>query len=330
VRTAALVNGPAALRLLAGYASDPRDLIQFELGKVWHYFDAEEYAKSVLADAPLRNGAIWLDRRELLGSVKYLTNLTKVILQDLRSGVDDLDWIRGVPCLDFLNFATENQLLDLTPLREHQGLTKLWIQGKGISGGFDIFDQLPNISETYLRLGDEVRSVDFLTLVPNLERLWLVWMPSVESLAPVRMLGRLKRVDLSVCKTDPVPVVLQCPSLTELHFSDGSLGDGLSRIKEILPRLTRFGVEGASIGDSASLASLTQADFVKLGWSTHPDLRPMVGLSKLRHLLLMGCGPEVDVSPLAALPHRLTIQVGRGDGVRGIDAVRGRHRIIWR
>jgi hypothetical protein len=330
VRTAALVNGPAALRLLAGYASDPRDMIQHELASVWHYFDAEEYAKSVLADAPLRRGAVWLDRRELLGSVKYLTNMTKLIVQDVRSGVEDLDWIHGVPCLDFLNFSTRTPLIDLTPLREHQGLTKLWIQGEGIARGFDVLGELPNLVETYLRLNAEVRSVDFLYLVPNLERLWLEQMPSVESLAPIRTLGRLKRLELSVCKADPAAVVLQCPNLTKLRFLNGSLKNGLGGIKEVLPRLMQFGVEGAPLGDSGPLARLTQATWVSLGRATHPDLGPMVGLSNLRHLNLSGCGPEVDVSPLAALPHKVDIELGRGDDVRGLETVRGQHRIIRR
>jgi hypothetical protein len=54
IRTAALINGPATLRLLAAYAPDPRWRVQEEIAKVWRYFDAEEYAGRVMANAPYR------------------------------------------------------------------------------------------------------------------------------------------------------------------------------------------------------------------------------------------------------------------------------------
>ncbi len=303
-------------------------MIQYELAEVWRYFDAEEYVKSVLAHAPLMSGVINVERREHLGFVRYLTNLTKLHVTDLRDVVD-LDWIRRLPCLDLLNVSTKRPLVDLTPLREHCDLTCLIIQGEGVSGGFDIFSELSNMSGILLNFGSDVRSVDFVNLMPKLTQLWLGRMSSVENLEPIRMLSRLTRLELGTCKADPVPVVLQCPSVTDLRFFEGSLRQDLSRIKPILPRLTSFGVAGAPIGDSAPLSSLTQATSVRLGYLTHPDLRPLVGLSNLRDINLVGCGSEVDVSPLVALPRRVTIRLEQGS-VRGLDAVRGRHRIIRR
>ncbi|WP_117214577.1 NACHT domain-containing protein [Allorhizocola rhizosphaerae] len=58
VHTAALINGPLALDLLAQWARDPRSAVQRELANCWQYFDPADYAGRVLADAPLVDGRI--------------------------------------------------------------------------------------------------------------------------------------------------------------------------------------------------------------------------------------------------------------------------------
>jgi hypothetical protein len=50
-RTAALINWPGALTLLAGYATDPRPRVR--ACPCLQYFDPHEYAQRVRADGPL-------------------------------------------------------------------------------------------------------------------------------------------------------------------------------------------------------------------------------------------------------------------------------------
>ncbi|HEX2419221.1 MAG TPA: NACHT domain-containing protein, partial [Micromonosporaceae bacterium] len=76
VRTAALVNGPAALTTLANYASDPRPRVQRQLIKDWEYFDPSEYANKVLADAPLLSGHVEIRNTVLLPALSRLRRLT--------------------------------------------------------------------------------------------------------------------------------------------------------------------------------------------------------------------------------------------------------------
>lgn len=54
VRTAWLVNGPNALNVLQGYATDQRSLVQEELSRAWRYFDPGEYVAPVLNAMPSR------------------------------------------------------------------------------------------------------------------------------------------------------------------------------------------------------------------------------------------------------------------------------------
>ncbi|MGH3624457.1 MAG: NACHT domain-containing protein [Sciscionella sp.] len=327
VRTAALVNGPAALRLLAGYAPDPRGQIQRELADVWRYFDAEEYAKSVLADAPLRNGSIMVERREHIHLAKHLTNLTSLRVFD-NQNASDLDWIRGAPHLVFLDVVTGKPLTDLSPLREHQGLTDVWLQGYGVAGGFDILGELPNVDNILLRIAENVQSIDFLSSVPNLRTLRLIGMDSVVDLNPIRTLTKLAHLELVGCTVDPVPIVLQCQELTGLGLLDGSLRGGLGSIESILPQLTVLIVTDGPVGNPAPLVSLRQARLLALNGTDITDLRPIAKLPQLRDLSIYGCKPELDISPLIELPQRARIQLQRRQEVRGLEAIRGRHRII--
>jgi hypothetical protein len=301
--------------------------VQRELAEVWPYFDAEEYAKSVLAGAPLRDGLIKVERREHVGMVRHLTKLTRLHVQEW-SRPTDLSWIRGARCLESLNVSSGEPLRDLSALREHKGLKSLWLQGHGMAEGFEHLGELSNIDDIMFGLASDVKSIDFLGLVPGVRSLMLIAMQSIDDLEPIRMLSGLKRLSLSKSEADPVPVLLRCPTITQLTFMDGSLRAGLRSIESILPRLRIFGATGGRVGETALLARLTQVLSVDLQYSDVTDLRPMANLPELRSVTLHGCPPELDVSPLAALPQRVTIRLNRGQEVRGLDTVRDRHRIV--
>jgi hypothetical protein len=327
VRTAALVNGPAALRLLAGYASDPRDGIQQELAKVWRYFDAEEYAKSVLAGAPLREGAVAVERREHIHLAKHLVNLTRLHVFDDRNA-SDIGWIRGAPCLRHFNVIAGKPVVDLSPLQEHQGLSEVFVQGKGLADGFEVLSGLPELGELLLRLPASVESIDFLRSLPNLRLLWFPEMESVVDLDPISALTGLRNLEIGSCAADPVPVVLRCSTLVRLGISTRVLPAGLASLEPILPQLNAFDLYDGFVGDVTPLAKLRKARWVRLHGTEGLDLGPLATLPELQEVILWGSESGLDLSPLAAAPRRMKIRLRRGLEVRGLEAVRGKHRII--
>jgi hypothetical protein len=96
----------------------------------------------------------------------------------------------------------------------------------------------------------------------------------------------------------------------------------------MLPRLKSFSIANSSVGDTAPLVALTQCHFVNLRQTDIVDLRSLANLNKLREIYLYDCPSQLDLSPLAGLPQRLKIRLTRRQPVQGLDAVRGRHRII--
>ncbi|HEX6360730.1 NACHT domain-containing protein [Actinophytocola sp.] len=328
VRTAALVNGPAALRLLAGYASDPRDRIQNELAEVWHYFDAEEYAKTVLADAPLRAGRIGVERREHIHLAKHLANLTALRVFDSRSA-RDIEWIRGAPRLEHFNVVAGDPIGDLTPLLEHQGLADVYVQGHGLADGFEVFSELPNVNNLLLRLPAGVSSIDFLRALPGLTTLWLPEMKSVVDLDVILALPNLVDLEIGECGVDPAPVITQCARLTRLGVWSEFLPAGLDSIEPVLPQLESFRLFGLPFVDDATpLGKLGKARSVGLRGARDLDLAPLARLPKLESVNLWFSEPGLDISPLAASSQRVKIRLQRQQVVRGLEAVRGRHRIV--
>ena len=97
VRTTWLINGPHALDRLTAYASDPRAGVQDELINGWNYFDPLEYAKRVLADAPLHHGRLYVENPGLLTGVPHLRHLRELRV-DLPQGTD-LTCLRQLPAL---------------------------------------------------------------------------------------------------------------------------------------------------------------------------------------------------------------------------------------
>lgn len=162
--------------------------------------------------------------------------------------------------------------------------------------------------------------------MPGLNSLRMLNLRSVKNLDPVRAVTKLGRLELGGCRVDPVPTVLQCAHLERLAFSGGSLRRELSRLEPILPQLVTFDVEGGFVGDLAPLARLTRARSVALENLTITDVSPLARLPGIQDICLFGS--ELDISPLALLPRRVTIRLLRGQEVKGLDAVRGRHRIV--
>jgi len=122
VRCAALVNGPKAMRLLTRFSGDARGAVQRELASVWEYFDPDDYAGQVLADAPLNRGEIDVRSAVQLPALPKLRRLTGTSINlDERL---DVARLAEVPHLRSLQLW-QGLDGDLGRLAEHRELTNL-------------------------------------------------------------------------------------------------------------------------------------------------------------------------------------------------------------
>jgi Leucine-rich repeat (LRR) protein len=344
VRTAALVNGPAALRLIAGYAPDPRWRVQQEIAEAWRYFDAEEYAGKVLTNAPLQDGKIKVKRPEHVRYASRLSQLTA--LHGTLGEVDDLAFLADARRLKSLSLRP-TRTVDVRALNIHDELYEIYIFGP--CAGFEGLAHLPQVEDLGLSLS-KVESIDFISQVSGVQYLYLYDAGRLTSLHALTRLESLAHIYLSKLELDPVPtisalsqtfsifvnripgragllrdIVAARPTLTRFGIS----GIDLTSIAELksMPGLVLLGLESCPVSDIDVLAGLRELTFVHLSGTKVTNLRPLTALPELRLLDLRGCPPELDLSPLSALPRRVEVRLDRGQHVLGLDAARPRVRI---
>jgi NACHT domain len=145
ISLAALINGPEALRLLAGYSVDPRYRVQGSLQSAWSRFDSETYAREVLAESPLMEGlALVSDLPRAYAASRHLRNCSVLGLQLfdidddsdmlhrypplqllLTVAADELPSLRAQPSLRYLALLGLKDVTDYSPLRDLPELTVL-------------------------------------------------------------------------------------------------------------------------------------------------------------------------------------------------------------
>ena len=328
VRAVALINGPDALRRLAAYATDPRHRVQTELAEVWRYFDAEEYAATVLSDAPLEDGTISVRRLEHLPHLRRLTRLNSV-WAEIDDPVDDLDFLDGVPCLERIRCGTVSPVPELAPLLAHQGLQHIQLFGHGVLGDLHQLNQLSELRMLQI-VANDIDSVAFVTELPKLSTLTIDFRGTgPDNLNPIATLQCLTHLGLSNCPVDPSYFITELAGLSGLELAGSTLPHGLTGIRPLLPRLTGLFLWGSSVDDLDALTDAVLLERLNIGSTRITDLEPLAGLPKLREVYLNDCLPGLDISPLARLPRRARIHLHRGQRLERLDAVRGRHRISW-
>jgi hypothetical protein len=324
VRTAALINGPEALRLLAAYAPDPRFRVQLQLADVWPFFDAEEYARAVLADAPLVNGQIRVRRRDHLPHTRLLTSLNSV-MADIDGVVDDLAFASDVPHLTGLGCAPARPVTDLGPLLPLASLRWLHVAGAGVSDDLRRLARLPQLEALWVdHAGDG--SVVFATELPALTNLTIYFQVDPADLRPIAGLHRLTRLGLVRCSVDPTPHINGLTSLRRLALTSTAIPDDLGSIRPIIPRLEYLQIAYTKVRNLGPLARADRLEVLDISGNPIADLEPLAALSRLREIHLYGVA-ELDVSPLAQLPRRPRIYLSRKSNIRGLEAIRDRHRV---
>ncbi|MEU2394398.1 NACHT domain-containing protein [Streptomyces sp. NPDC007369] len=321
IRTAALVGGPRALRVVARFRRTDRPGARYELGRSWHEFDAGEYADGVLADATL--GATMLPVRTpaQMAALARLPQMASLHISDAE----------GIPaCL------ADRRLKNLVLFRS--GLTDL--------GALTLHEELHYLA---LYSCPELSGLGPLTALPRLRTLVLSDLPAGLDLSP---LAELQAVDWLTLNTPtdvrrvselPAPPSLKAlvlghsglrldslepwPELDRLTVSGPELLREMAALQPI-PRLRSLNVLEHADLDPAALLGQPQLNELNLGSCHCPGgLAALRDLPHLTRLTLTGLTGSYDLTPLADLD-RLTITLGskvRADGLERIPP----ERIEW-
>ncbi len=319
VLAVALVNGPAALATLARYASDPRLRVQRQLVSAWEYFDPNDYADSVLADAPLDNGRVDIRSAALLPALRRLRHLTWSSFRNDQAF--DLERLSVAPHLAQLSLASAFTG-DLKSLARHTNLQHVDLAVGKRQLDLGVFATLPNL--TSLHLNDLAADQDLTTLA-GLGGLSALGVPGVPVTAPfLTQFSALVSLymappaewdvnfhlpHLSILNTpraaEPiggfrrlVDQLSQLSNFTELHVWRCRWVSDLEPLTQ-LPSLTSLDIDNTSVADLTPLAGLTRLRWLYIGDTEHVlDLSPLSNLPELKDLWIAAPAPGLDLTPL--------------------------------
>ncbi|MEV5713664.1 NACHT domain-containing protein [Amycolatopsis mediterranei] len=163
VRTVVFIGGEAALRLLAGYALDPRLEVQQEIESGWIYLPTERYATEVLSNARLWDGRI---EARTPSQVQHLSGLSRlqyatVFIEDLPN--NDLGFMAGAEKVtDFT--ANISGDVDLRPLQGLSELETLRFGGGGLLDNIAVLTSLPKLRNLFLKVSGQETLLTLATL----------------------------------------------------------------------------------------------------------------------------------------------------------------------
>jgi hypothetical protein len=304
VKTAALVGGPEALRLLARWAPDPRSAVQRALAQVWRYFDPADYADGVLRDAPLDDGKITVELVEHVLHLRTLRYLRDARLELYDAGVvDDLAFLRDAPSVTTMLLVHFRGPVDLAPLASFHAMKVMNLPVGEVSAGWEVLPTLTALHWLGVSPPDGGRDLSFVAACPSLTSVYLPGCTTLSDLSELVSASRLRYLNLADAKhLRNLRALARLPDLTYLVIQDAPLGDGLGAVTPVLDRLTELSVW--SVPTASSLDALTGSSLQELHVAHCPitALAPLATLQSLVTLGLTGL-PAVDLAPLASLPH---------------------------
>ncbi|MCU7724853.1 NACHT domain-containing protein [Actinoplanes sp. KI2] len=333
VQAVALINGPRALELLAAYASDSRYEVQRELVNAWSYFDPEEYAQRVLADAPLPAGHVNINHVALLGSVRHLRNLVsaslflmgRVSLADLPAcpqlesiyligGADgslsELDKFPNLTTLYWNEGITPTGIASLAALPK---LTSLSLLANSAAEALDKIGQCGGLTELTISLNDEVNGIDALAGLSRL-RTFAVLSGQVRSFHP---LAEAPITDFTYgCSRPPrrgsADLVDSFPVVEGLSIFGGPDWPRRLDFVDRFERLERLALHHIRPRSLAGLTLPPRLRAIRLYQETTADLAPLVDHIQLTQLTVDGPGPDTDISCFTNWRGgRLTIEIDK-------------------
>jgi hypothetical protein len=307
IYTAAYVGGNSAIDVLQSYASDARLRVQSALQGVWMFFDAREYAREVLSNAPLLNwrggdqGGVQIQNLEQLDALSELPNIASVHASLVGHQYLNLADLAGIQKLTSIYLAPATPV-DLSPLRCHADLAVVSILGEGASTGFDALHELPNLQGL--------------------------------------------SVSLKHAGGGAVHSIVALPNLDDLEFYSAQLPGGAESVLSVLPELGYLGFTDCPDVESIDCLRGSNLTWLRLAKCPVQDLSPAMDLPNLRALWLEGAivsdlgsvrnhrtivnvvmygNDLIDLSMLSSreVNSRLTIRLSRQNraNIRGVSSV---------
>ncbi|WP_103338825.1 NACHT domain-containing protein [Amycolatopsis sp. CA-126428] len=290
VRTAALINGPEAWPVLERFSRDPRPGVQKELIAAWRYFDPDEYAARVLADAPLLDGHVWIEDQALLPAVHRLRHLGNLTI-DLRD-LTDLEVLTRLPCLRGAQLAGAFE--DLAPLTRCTDLESVLLAPHGAVDAHVLIG-VPKLRHLYFYPGvGPPTDLEIFRPMTGLVSLALQWLEEVSDFSA---LGDLEALT----------------SLSLYHYPEGADFGFLRNLAALRSLDIGEAPEGVGLGIRGGLRQLAKdaPGIDKLGFL---DVRPLGELGELsrfpalERLSLRRCQVE-DLTPLSTVRGLRTLEV---------------------
>ncbi|CAM5698335.1 ATP-binding protein [Streptomyces badius] len=312
VQTAAAVRTDMAYELVKQFRGDTRSMVAHRISVSWEHFDADRYAREVMAAQTWADSYAHLRTSAQLSALRHIPQLKAV---QVTGDHADLSALWNRPETERVFLYRNEKLADLGPLA-----------------------RMPRVRDIGVSHCPHVQDIAPLAR-PGLEWLSLVELHGALDLAPLSDMPDLEHLTLGHYVGD-LPVCAKVASLDLLpqtgHLSLEGLGSRCPRLERLA--LYRPGhVE--QLSDEESLFGLTN---LLLSHVWELDLRLLARLGRLSDLFLNNCdlsgsglapladlpslttlclhnsGEPVDLTPLADAEH-LTIEVGYGSHVTGTE-----------
>ncbi|MFB8074787.1 NACHT domain-containing protein [Streptomyces californicus] len=282
VRTAASVGSDLAYELVKQFRNDERSQVTYEVSIAWEHFDAELYAREVMAARAWGDTYVHLETATQLSALRHLPHLGAVnVAGDHR----DLSAVWSRPEVQRVFLQLNSPLTDLRPLGQMPALRDV-----GLS-------RCPGVRDIGPLVQSGLEWLSLMELHVDLDPAPLGDMPDLRHLVLGHPFLMESLAELPVCE--------QVSSLTLLPQTRYLCLEGLG----LWPRLDRLTLHGTThlrqLGEEP-LAGLNHLHLIRL---PKPDLRLLASLGGLHDLLLGQCDPPPDLTPLAELSALATLRL---------------------
>ena len=301
LHAAAITGSTAGMAVIASYLPFIRSSqLKSALLDAWQYFDAEEYAKVILARVPFGEYNVRFTNVETLSVAPIIRSLRKVEI-DLHAGdIDFTTWgrlnsLRELDCSKFGGLST------LAGLSEIQGLKRLNLSGRTTLSNFEEIGTLVNLVELYLDRCTKLTNTNFLAKLTKLRVLSLNNCTGIRDFDWLAEHGGLLTLSLNGCRVDSLSFMAHLSKLRVLRmetadgFSDYSPLERCNDLKRLsLSLAARRGP--LSLPDSLPLSSITLSGSVAV-----EDLHRIADFPGLTEVTAVGVQGLRDLVPLSEM-----------------------------
>ncbi|MEV0053047.1 NACHT domain-containing protein [Saccharopolyspora shandongensis] len=310
--TAALVNGPNSLPLLATYAADGRIEVQDEVIDAWPLYAPEDYATTVLSRAPLHHGRVLIRHSHLLPHVGGLQKLESTMVNLEDDDIRDLRFAADLPSLRSLRVYTSRQL-STEGIADHPALKSLTLVCSRLNG-VTALHGLPALTNLFLNKGAGFSVPRFLAGLPQLEFLRIGLSPDADP-RPFANLHELRSLMLDSYRAIEVLTILPHPEKMRRLSILKPRPQPVGFISRLFPGLNALHMHGPTELAELELERLTCLKTLEVRPEGN-DFAVLEALPGLRSLTLNGTR-TLDLSSLRN--ENLSVLVPRDAVIEGAD-----------